>query len=437
MMPASGDHMDDHPIALQDINIHEECRNQGRSSIILPYIDLHPTPLARADEQGCLPLHSLLANKASSSIDMALMMIEKYPAAVKHQNRRSNIKHQLPLHIECKYQCRSAVISRCIQLYPRSLGKVDYDYNLPLHLLLKNGSSFIEDALLMIEKYPAAVQRKGVYGYLPLHIECMNQCRSVVILKCIELYPEALAKTAVGDYLPLHALLGNKSSTTEATLLMIEKHPAALQQRNTYGQLPLHIACRNRCRSTIISKCIELYPEALAMTDELGRLPLHIQLQSELSSVNDTLTMINKYPEALQHRDRDGNLPLHLECRHQCRALIVSKCIELYPGSLNTLAFSYVMKKVNKSNLHTHVSVLSIIFTARPMSVYDRDTYAEDDIRAEPDYRRRILNLLPRHVFTLTHDVDYRDLNWKPRAAMMMLLSQILIQHSSKAQSRQ
>jgi hypothetical protein len=64
------------------------------------------------------------------------------------------------------------------------------------------------------------------------------------------------------------------------------------------------------------------------------------------------------------------------------------------------------------------------------MSFYGYYENLDDDFQEYPEYRRRILNLLPHHVFTPAHKSDYRDLNWQPRAAMMMLLSQMKIQHT-------
>jgi hypothetical protein len=93
---------------------------------------------------------------------------------------------------------------------------------------------------------------------------------------------------------------------------------------------------------------------------------------------------------------------------------------------------------VNKGNFLTYAPALSVIFTARPMSLYDREASLKYDIRDDPHNRRRILNLLPRHVFTPIYDTDYRDLNWKLRAAMLMLLSQMKIQqHNLVAGSKE
>jgi hypothetical protein len=141
--------------------------------------------IALIDEEEFMPLHRLLFNKSSSSVDTILMMIEKYPTALRHL-----VCHKyLAIQIECGIQCRLPVISKCIELYPESLAQVGYKGHLPLHLLLANEASTIAAALMVIDKYPAALLHLGIYG-LPLDIECSHLCRSAIISRCIELYPE-------------------------------------------------------------------------------------------------------------------------------------------------------------------------------------------------------------------------------------------------------
>jgi hypothetical protein len=339
---------------------------------------------------------------------------------------------ELDLHEECRSQCRSSIIMQYIELYPESLTRDDILGYLPLHLVFLNESSSIELALTIIEKYPAALKHRTLDDYLPLHIECERLCRSVLILACIEIYPETLAVADAKGNLPLNKLLMNEASSIDLALLMLEKYPAALKHRNKYGFLPLHTECRCRCRSTIISKFIELCPEALAKADETESLPLHRLLRNDSSSVDDVLIMIEKYPAAVRHPNYDLlKFPLYIECKNQCRSSIISKCIEIYPESANNLVIMLVMQKISIHNFYSYSSVLSIVFTALPMSLYD-PLPIPNDVRNDQVYRRRILNLLSRHIFTPTHESDYRDLNWQIRAAMIMLLSQIKIQRSSK-----
>jgi hypothetical protein len=421
---------------IDGLDIHKECKNQCRSSIIAQFIERYPESLAKSNPRGFMPLHMLLCNE-SSCIDLALMMIEKYPAAVQHPNCLSH----LPIHIECMNQCRASIVSKCIELYPESLTMADQGGELPLHHLLKNDLSSIDTgtALIVIEKYPAALHHRNADGYLPLHIECEYECRSSILSKCIELYPEGLEVADEEGYLPLSYLLPNPLSSIGDALMIIDKYPGLLSHQDSDGELPLHIECMNQCRSSIISKCIELYPEALAQVDEKGYLPLHSLLSNRSSIIYDTIMLIDQNPAALLHRNRHGRLPLTAECMNQCRPSLISKCIKLYPQALEHKAFFAILSKVDKSNFQAYASVLSVLFAAFPMSLYDthNNTFFEDDIRADPDCRRRILNLLPHHVFTLTHDADYRNLNWQFRSALVMFLSQMKIQKKNTCRYQQ
>jgi hypothetical protein len=214
---------------------------------------------------------------------------------------------------------------------------------------------------------------------------------------------------------------------------MIDKYPAALQHQDKFKQLPLHIECRTNGRLVVVSRCIELYPESLhvSLADQLTFLPLHSLLINK-TAVECTLMLLQRCPTTALVCDGRSYFPIHFECFFHCRLSIVSKCIELCPESLDSNVFVIMCEKVNKKNFHELANVLSIIFTARPMRLYDQNTYTEGDIRLKTAHRRRILNnLLPRHVFTPLHESDYRDLNWQSRAAMITLLSQIKAQQGS------
>jgi hypothetical protein len=188
--------------------------------------------------------------------------------------------------------------------------------------------------------------------------------------------------------------------------------------------LNTHSICTYHFRSSIILQYVERHPEALAQVN-WGRLPIYSLLENISSSTDLALMMIEKYP-ALEYHD-DGYLPLHLECLYQYRAIIILKCIELYPEGLDNRCILLTMKKIDDNNFPRYKFVLSIIFTHCPSGVYDRNNYRYlfRDIRENPLYRRRILHMLLCHVFTPTHESDHRDLNWQSRETMVMLLLQM------------
>jgi hypothetical protein len=410
--------------------IHHTCQYGHICPSLWREIDECPQILAKQNTKRDLPLHVLLKNRSSSLHD-ALLMIKKYPAAVEHPNRSGH----LPLYIELSHQCRSEIIGKCIELYPDALTILDQRNYLFLHTILRHQYTSIDVAFMVIENYPAAMQRQDTDGNLPLHVECMTQCRLAIILKCIEIYPEALAMDGLPGELPLHKLLSNQRSSIKDALMLIDQYPAALQHQSAgYRYLPLHLECMIQCRSLILSKCIELYPESLAKADYDGQLPLHRLLSNKSSTIPLALMLIEKYPTALQYRDCYHYFPFHIECKTQCREPILSYCIKLYPEALDDRAIRNFMNKVNKNNFQTYSSVILTIFTMRStsISIYDLDYNLPRHIRLDADLRRRIFNLLAHHLVTPIHEVDYRDLNWQPRAAMMMLLSQIQIQQQQQ-----
>jgi hypothetical protein len=221
----------------------------------------------------------------------------------------------LPLHIECKYQCRSSILSKCIELYPEALSIADIRGYLPLHLLLWNRSSSVEDALMLMENYAAALEHQTVNDCLALHIECHVLGRSGIIAKYIELYPQSLGIVDDGGCVPLHRLLENRSSSIDVALMMIEQYPAALQHGNTHGKLPIHFECSHQCRLEVLRRCIELYPESLEIRDRDRNAPLMIIVKRILR--RDSLDLLHR------------RLPAISLLMDQCQVLFASYLIEL------------------------------------------------------------------------------------------------------------
>jgi hypothetical protein len=232
--------------------------------------------------------------------------------------------------------------------------------------------------------------------------------------------------------------MSHRLISIDVALMLIEKYPAALQHQGKLGLLPLHIECACKGRSSILSICIELYPETLAITDMEGRVPLFWLLYNQFSSTEDALMLLEKCPMAnmIMKGIQLSLLPVHMEAFNRCRLSVVTKCIELNPESLDELAIYLLIEKVIKSQCSDRTSILSIIFTTRPNYLYDQPNLQVDH-RDNPGYRRSVLKLLPRHIFTPTHEADYQDLNWEPRSTIMMLLSQLKIKQLQQQLAQQ
>jgi hypothetical protein len=103
------------------------------------------------------------------------------------------------------------------------------------------GSCSSEELVQMMEEYADLPTHHDKHGNYPIHIECSNLCRSLVIAKCMELFPESLAKMNTEGMLPLHRILWNNAVAIEEDILvMIEKYPAAFRYENIGCVPPPH-----------------------------------------------------------------------------------------------------------------------------------------------------------------------------------------------------
>jgi hypothetical protein len=349
------------------------------------------------------------------TLDQALLMIHHYP--LKLQCRDAN--GDLPIHLECKNQCRSSIIAKCIELYPESFAIANENFReLPLHRFIENELSSIDDALMMMKAYPAALKHQNSIGCLPLHLECEYRCRSLIISKCIELHDEALDKADKEGYLPLHRLLENASSSSiEDALMMIEKYPAALQlQTSEYGHLPIHIECQGQCRSSVVLRCTELYPEALRMPNMWGNLPLHSALSNSAATIDVALMILNKYPEALRCGDAWNSLPIHAECYGQCRVPIILKCIELYPESLAIVDKNSCLPihaLLYKSSSPVDVALLMIKQYQTALHVVGKQGYLPIHIECDNQCRSSVISkCVERYPESASISNDDGDIPW-------------------------
>jgi hypothetical protein len=304
---------------------------------------------------------------------------------------------------------------------------------------LLSDSACSEEALLQaMHDHPGALRLHfDENGSLPIHIECRNQCRSSVLVKCIELYPESLTVADGDGYWPLHAAIKNKSASFNAIMTLIDGHPGILRKQDNDGCLPLHIACQytwHPMLSSIIAKLIELYPGSLAVTDRYEELPLHYVISNPSSPVEIALLLTEKYPQVLRHADRRGQLPIHIECWNQCRASIISKYIEVFPESAGIrddedhIPWTRALNQVANYNIYGKRTSLLILLSAYPAAFYHPPNQPMVDKLAKrhsPRCRRLILNLLPSCLSSAAHLQAYHDLNWQPRLSLLHLWLQI------------
>ena len=140
---------------------------------------------------------------------------------------------------------------------------------LPLHICLFKGST--PDVVeYVLEQYPQAVYHADSEGNLPLHYAAMYACPQIWNL-ILQANPEAAEKANEKLKYPLHLMCARyfdrHDITRDQVKSCLDANPAAIRFPDSWGRLPLHLACQGHARKDVIQVLVEVYPEALLQAD--------------------------------------------------------------------------------------------------------------------------------------------------------------------------
>jgi ankyrin repeat protein len=283
-------------------------------------------------------------------------LLELFPQAAKTAGQ----DRKLPLITALEHCYPVRKIDAIVEAYPAALQVATGDGDLPLHL----AASYYEgaDALAvlqhLLERNDAALTVANCHGQWPLHCAMENQGLPLTL---------ELLQLLAGGPQPLS--LSHVTTRMDKYQHVNEYTFPALQQADSYDELPLHICCRRLDSRLALEWLLEHSPrDAIRRSNRHGHLPLHLAAAaSDIDDVTDATRMfhqiIQAYPEALYAPDSDGDLPLH--------------CAVLLPHSL--LDLLYVPDACNKmdGNWPLHIAarhgvdekVLAALIRMHPHSV--------------------------------------------------------------------
>lgn len=193
-----------------------------------------------------------------------------------------------------------------------SLSTKDYN-DIVNGLLSKDGS--VKDALAV----KARTYCNDVAGHLPLHAFCgLSIVNTDLQLKLfsylLELHPRAVIQKDSKGNLPLHIALERPDCNVMVVSHILEKNSKTASVINGEGSLPLFIACRNSSIDPeVIQDLVLAYPEA-AEKVVCGCLALHQLMYCGNTSASAISYLLTSNPAAALTANSHGNLPLHLLC---------------------------------------------------------------------------------------------------------------------------
>lgn len=257
-------------------------------------------------------------------------------------------ERKLPLITALEHCYPVRKIDALVRANRQALTVATGDGDLPLHLAASyyEGTNALPVLQYLVEADRTALTVPNCHGQWPLHCAMENQGLPLT-LTLLELlagpqmdkysvedpcFP-ALQQADSYDELPLHICCRRLDNRIALEWLLERSPPDAIQSPNRHGHLPLHLAAAaanidDVANATKMISCIvQAYPEALYAPDSDGDLPLHCAVLLP-HSLLDLLYVDNAVNQL------DGNWPLHIAARHGVDPNVLKKLVEMHPESV-------------------------------------------------------------------------------------------------------
>ncbi len=360
------------------------CCDEIDEGIIRCLLEYFPDAASATDDRsGWSPLHFACGNE-SVTLKIIQLLINAAPESVRSVSKNLG---QMPLHSLCFEKGIDEAVSMeiaklLIEKHPAAVRHADNYGRLPI--LLASMAKSLEFCRLLIEAFPGSERISDVEGMLPLHHACLSRPAATVEY-LYKLYPDAINHThAKTDGLyPIHFAIGsiNEDGDPERVIevvnFLLDCDPNVKLQKFE-GQTLLNLAClieygsKVEAGTRIIKAIYNAYPEAIEdnivepanqychpqvlsfimrqsvyarrakdrhqmnIPDDTGRLPLHKELRINVI-LGSIKLLVKGNPHALQSPDNGGVLPLHIACQYHESARVVKYLVGLDMTTLGTV----------------------------------------------------------------------------------------------------
>ncbi len=281
------------------------------------------------------PLHYI---NDANSIDTVKLLLEKCGNEALYEK---NVNGYLPLHSLIRTFASTVALKLFLQKGDKeTLGFKDNRGWIPLHHAVSIGGSSLETIQFLVEHGGEQTLLLGTNDdWTPLSLAIYNKSSFNVIkyLVAKDVDKGSLIKANVQGLLPIHCafLAVPKADIDVISLLIEEGGTGSIREKDDFGYLPIHYACREKTGVEPIKLLVEKSGKGMLkqQTNE-GWLPIHF------AAMTDSLDVIQYIVEEggkyiLQTKTNDGSLPIHIAMQH-CKSFKVIKYI-LDEGGMETL----------------------------------------------------------------------------------------------------
>ena len=287
------------------------------------------------DKDGNTPLH--IACQIDNCQVMKYLIFEKRAVTVSRNNNG-----MIPLHYIYK--------KRLFNIHPPHTDEMDEDGNTLLHIACMLGDLKLVRELILVKS--TLVGRPNSEGKLPLHLlgDRDNMKETGEIEEMIDLLSNSQTVNVRDskDNTPMHSACIQSRSNPAQLKCFIRKMPSTshmlcnedgkqpihiileyhdksllellpkevdVNSPDKYGDTPLHLACKYRCREDIITYLVQTRGAKATTLNIEGYSPIHLTFRMGGRLSLETYKIIFKEVEGdVDLQDKDGNTALHLAC---------------------------------------------------------------------------------------------------------------------------
>lgn len=280
------------------------------------------------DGQGWTPLH--VAMLYGLREDAVLLLINFGPEAVMARNNMGwtplllALRHGTNTHVIrslLEADCRSSLIGNHADVTPMLMLWFAYTKNHRYHGGSRDDDS--SDAASMMVDLDLSGSLLALWNDMILLLKAAsftdcatcNGRREVVDMESSSpSSPSSLLPHIMGPFnndweiwYVLHASI-KYMAPTEFIKLAIKMHPEQLQNRDTDGRFPLHIAASAKADQCLIDQLVMSYPDAAMLTDNSSRFPVNLSLECGKTWQSGVQSIFQAAPEVIQILDAGSQL---------------------------------------------------------------------------------------------------------------------------------
>lgn len=263
-----------------------------------------------------LPLH--LACQMNTPVEVMEELLRSYPLAAFYKGNGDS----LPIHFACANGLSVDVIELLLRAHPLSVYEKDIDGNDPIFYARESSCVHKGVTLSMLQKDPSYWKAPKMLPE-PALSESTNRSELISLIKeknwkksiarCSEFPDEAKVMHVLKDDegrticrgLPLHQAcqLNPPLSVIES---LVDAYKDSPKIRDSFGDLPLHIACDRRASPSVLQYLMKSHPLSILELDSNERNIMTILQQAKHSDYQEIIEMMVKLTQTLNNNEESS-----------------------------------------------------------------------------------------------------------------------------------